>query len=120
VSWKRSELERETLRALTEAVAWEFGRLGLGELEVVPWLREPGHDWTEDSQDAYHHSGATRMSTDPRNGVVAPDCAVYGVRGLYVVSGSVFPASGYANPTLTIVAVGIRVADLLREGALAA
>ena len=63
----------------------------------------------------YHHLGTTRMHLDPRHGVVDPSCRVHGVSGLYVTGGSVFPTSGAANPTLTIVALALRLADELKH-----
>ena len=64
-----------------------------------------------------HHMGTTRMSADPRQGVVDADCRVHGLRNLYVAGSSVFPTSGAANPTLTLVALAWRLAHHL-EGAL--
>lgn len=61
-----------------------------------------------------HHIGATRMAATPAGGVVDKDCAVFGLPNLYVASSSVFPTSGHANPTLTIVALSIRLARHLR------
>lgn len=55
------------------------------------------------------------MARTPRDGVVDTDLQVHGVRGLFVVGGSVFPTSGYANPTLTIVALALRLADHLAD-----
>jgi len=55
------------------------------------------------------------MHADPRCGVVDPDGRVHGVPNLYVSGSSVFPSGGYANPTLTIVALAIRLADHLRQ-----
>ena len=63
----------------------------------------------------YHHLGTTRMHVDPRHGVVDPSCRVHGVPGLHVTGGSVFPTSGAANPTLTIVALALRLADELKH-----
>jgi choline dehydrogenase-like flavoprotein len=51
---------------------------------------------------------------DPKQGVVDPDCRVHGLANLYVAGSSVFPTSGYANPTLTIVALALRLADHLK------
>ena len=71
--------------------------------------------WTEHAGDSYHHIGTTRMADDPVQGVVDRDCAVHGLAGVYASGGSVFPTSGFANPTLTIVALSLRLADHLRE-----
>jgi choline dehydrogenase-like flavoprotein len=61
-----------------------------------------------------HHMGATRMAAAPSAGVVDPNCAVFGLPNLFVASASVFPTSGHANPTLTIVALAIRLAGHLK------
>jgi choline dehydrogenase-like flavoprotein len=57
--------------------------------------------------------GGTRMSDDPRTGVVDADCRVHGYDNLYVAGSSVFPTGGWANPTLTIIAMALRLADHL-------
>jgi choline dehydrogenase-like flavoprotein len=61
-----------------------------------------------------HHLGIARMSDDPRRGVVDPQCRTHDIENLYLASSAVFPTSGAANPTLTIVALAIRVADRLK------
>ena len=55
------------------------------------------------------------MAVDDRWGVVDNDCRVHGTENLYVAGASVFPTAGSANPTLTIVALAIRLADHLRQ-----
>jgi choline dehydrogenase-like flavoprotein len=65
--------------------------------------------------DASHHMGTTRMSSTPRTGVVDSDCRVFGVRNLYLAGSAVFPSAGHANPTLTIVALALRLAEHLRS-----
>ena len=57
--------------------------------------------------------GTARMSATPRGGVVDTDCRVHGIENLYLAGSSVFPTSGCANPTLTIVALAMRLADHL-------
>ena len=64
-----------------------------------------------------HHIGMTRMAASADEGVVDGDCKVFGTGNLFVASASVFPTSGHANPTLTIVALAIRLADHLRQQA---
>jgi choline dehydrogenase-like flavoprotein len=111
VDWRLTELERRTARVVTDHLDAELRRLGLGRLTGTDWL--DGDDWTSGFEDAYHPMGTTRMSTDPTKGVVDADCHVHGVQGLYVCGSSVFPTGGYANPTLTIVALAMRLADHL-------
>jgi choline dehydrogenase-like flavoprotein len=64
--------------------------------------------------DASHHLGTTRMSANPKAGVVDANCQVYGVDNLYIAGSSVFPTAGHANPTLTIAAMSLRLADYLK------
>ncbi|MDA7517842.1 GMC family oxidoreductase [Akkermansiaceae bacterium] len=58
-----------------------------------------------------HHIGTTRMSESPRDGVVDSDCQIHGVEGLFIAAPSVFPTASFANPVLTTVALGLRIAD---------
>lgn len=59
----------------------------------------------------FHQVGTTRMSVAPQDGVVDPNLAVHGVRGLYIASTSVLPTSSQANPTLLGIALGVRLAE---------
>ena len=61
--------------------------------------------------------GTTRMGDSPQTGVVDGDCRVFGVDNLYIASSSVFPTSGFSNPTFTIIALAMRTADLVRARA---
>ncbi|MBM4188502.1 MAG: GMC family oxidoreductase [Gemmatimonadetes bacterium] len=66
---------------------------------------------------AHHHAGTTRMAIDPRDGVVDANGRVFGTDRLYLAGASVFPRAGFANPTLTIAALGLRLGDHLADGA---
>ncbi len=112
VDWRAADQEIETSRRMTRWIAADLERLGLARVRELA----PMHDddaWRAGVTDAYHPAGTTRMSRDPHDGVVDPDLQVHGVRGLSVVGGSVFPVAGYANPTLTIVALALRLGDRL-------
>jgi choline dehydrogenase-like flavoprotein len=63
----------------------------------------------------HHHMGSTRMGVDPATSVVDADCKVHGMSNLYIAGSSVFATGGYANPTLTAVALAIRLADYVRQ-----
>jgi choline dehydrogenase-like flavoprotein len=112
VAWHVGEEERRTCLGMAEVFGTQLEDLGLGRLAVFPWLEDP-REFAARAVDFYHHAGTTRMSRDAEQGVVDPDCRVHGREGLFVVGGSVFPASGYAHPTLTIVALALRLADHL-------
>ena len=62
-----------------------------------------------------HHLGTARMAATAAGGVVDGNCGVFGLRNLYIASSAVFPTSGHANPTLTIVALAVRLADHLKR-----
>ena len=96
------------------AVAAEAARTGFGRLRS---FLEDGDDatWPADMYGDQHHMGTTRMHRDPSLGVVNEDCRVHGVANLYVAGSSVFPTAGAANPTLTITALALRLADHLKE-----
>jgi len=110
--WRYGDLERRTAGRLAGLVGAEFARVGIGRTRLEPWLRDDGEI------DAFaglpHYIGTTRMSDDPREGVVDRNCAVHGMENLYVAGSSVFPTAGQANPTLTIVALALRLANHLR------
>jgi choline dehydrogenase-like flavoprotein len=112
LDWRLSETERRTYRRAQDLVSLEFGRLGIGRVNAKPL---PDHGWPDEMSGSRHHLGTTRMSDDPKTGVVDANCRVHGVANLYVAGSSVFPTSGYANPTLTIVALALRLGDELRR-----
>ena len=73
----------------------------------------PPHEGALETGD--HHMGALRMSASPDDGVVDINSRLHGVDNLYVAGSAVFPTGGYANPTLTIVALALRLADNLKR-----
>ncbi len=66
--------------------------------------------WRAAIEGGKHHMGTTRMHSEPQHGVTDPDGKVHGVANLYVAGSSLFPTGGYANPTLTLVALAVRLA----------
>ena len=71
----------------------------------------PPHEGSLETGD--HHMGALRMSASPEDGIVDVDSRMHSVDNLYIAGSAVFPTGGYANPTLTIVALALRLADHL-------
>jgi choline dehydrogenase-like flavoprotein len=62
-----------------------------------------------------HHLGTARMAATAREGVVDRNSALFELPNLFVASSAVFPTNGHANPTLTIVALAVRMAEHLRK-----
>jgi choline dehydrogenase-like flavoprotein len=110
--WRINDVEKRSLRRLHELVRSKLAPNDGGELESN--LDPLAERWPV-VQDSAHHLGATRMHDDPRRGVTNANCGVHGLHNLYMAGGSVFPTSGYANPTFTIVALAMRLADHLKE-----
>ena len=105
IHWRWRALDRQNLARIHAIVAAELERHGLGRVEVSAGAPV--------DPNAHHHMGTTRMHRDPRRGVVDEHARVHGCSNLFVAGSSVFPTSGFANPTLTIVALALRLAEQL-------
>lgn len=112
LDWRINQADFESIETVIRSLSAWLGRLGLGR---VQFTRPISPETITHFGTGMHHMGTTRMSLSPRDGVVDPDCRVHGTDNLYVASSSVFPTSGYANPTLTIVALSLRLAAHLKE-----
>ncbi|MCC7267831.1 MAG: GMC family oxidoreductase [Caulobacteraceae bacterium] len=117
--WATSPLDKRSVALTMQALDGELRRLGLGRVELSPWLADPAADWVFDPLISknpiagYHHMGTTRMADDPARGATDGDGRVHGIENLYVAGSSLFPTSGWANPTLTIIALALKQADHL-------
>ncbi len=88
------------------------GEIVYSEQDLTAYL----HNRVLNFNSGAHHIGTTRMATSPQQGVVDQDSKVHGVDNLYVAGSSVFPTGGHANPTLTIVALSIRLGQSIARG----
>ena len=110
--WHLTDLDKHSVIRTLELLGAELGRTGLGRLRVD--ITEGADSWPADLEGGYHHMGTTRMSNDPTTGVVDSDCRVHGIDNLYIAGSSVFPTAGSGTPTMTIVALALRLTDHLR------
>ncbi|MGD9210204.1 MAG: GMC family oxidoreductase [Desulfobacteraceae bacterium] len=110
LDWQLTDLDTRTITRAQEIVSEELQKVGLGHLQI----ETDAHTVPPKIHGGYHHMGTTRMHTDPKQGVVNPDCQVYGVPNLFIAGASVFPTVGFANPVLTTLALVFRLADHLR------
>jgi choline dehydrogenase-like flavoprotein len=112
VDWRYTSGDVETVKRALALLADDIQRSGIGHFEYD----EESVELEMTRYGAYggHHIGTARMGSDPRSSVVDSDCRVHGVDNLYIASAAVFPTSSQANPTLTIVAMALRLAAHLR------
>jgi choline dehydrogenase-like flavoprotein len=114
LDWRLSALDKRSVRTLLELTGQELGRMGLGRLQMEEWIAQDDNVWSDDIQGHYHHMGTTRMASDPSQGVVDANCQVFGTANLHIAGSSVFVTGGCANPTLSLTALALRLADRLK------
>jgi choline dehydrogenase-like flavoprotein len=115
VEWRLGDGEISGMRRSLALFDAAFRRTGIGHIERS--LADNDEAWRRALEGGKHHMGTTRMHADPAQGVVDSDGRVHGTRNLYVTGSSVFPSGGYANPTLTIIALASRLAEHLNHPA---
>lgn len=113
IDWKLADADKENLWRGVELMAREFGRAGLGRIRIEG--EHAGRTFGEMLGMGDHHMGTTRANENPKHGVVDANLKVHGVENLYIAGSSVFPTGGHVPPTLTIVALAIRMAGHLRQ-----
>jgi choline dehydrogenase-like flavoprotein len=112
LKWKLSALDQEGVIRAQRLIAHEVGRSGLGRMQIE--LREGANDFLKEAVGPGHQMGTTRMDDDPARGVTDGNARVHFTNNLHVAGSSLFPRCGWSNPTLTIVATSIRLADHLK------
>jgi choline dehydrogenase-like flavoprotein len=113
VEWQLGDTDIDSMRRVTHLLQRAISEAGVGHLELA-FPDEPSA-WRSATEGGLHHMGATRMHVDPQHGVVDENSRVHGTSNLFVAGSSVFPSGGYANPTLTIVALALRLGDHLKR-----
>ncbi len=113
MDWKLNEIDKRSISVQAKALGSEFARLGLGRLKLADWLLDKDAFWGIGAGN--HHMGTTRMGNDPKTSVIDKDCRVHRLANLHIAGSSVFTTSSWVNPTLTIVALSIRLADHLKS-----
>ncbi len=112
LDWRLNSTELESIDKAMDLIARKVGCNNIGRLKRTFYSGAKSSEEYYSFQ--YHQLGTTRMSEDSSFGVVNADCRVHSIQNLFIAGASVFPTFGFANPTLTIVALAIRLADHLR------
>ncbi len=110
LDWKVSAADTEVMGTWLKLFAESVARHEVGRV----FMMQPG-EWLDHIDGGPHHMGTTRMSPDPRHGVVDRNCRVHSVANLYVAGSSAFATGGYTNPTFTLLALALRLADHIGE-----
>jgi choline dehydrogenase-like flavoprotein len=122
--WRMNALDLHTIEEALKVTALELGASASGRVKGLNgsyteptrfFDRNAPFDGDRDAQLVlwHHHMGTTRMHSSEKRGVVDANCQVHGMANLFIAGSSVFPTSGSANPTLTIIALALRLADHL-------
>jgi choline dehydrogenase-like flavoprotein len=114
LDWQLSELDYHTIRCAALEIGRVLAETNVGRMKLLPWLRDVGEKPpSETIKGNFHHMCTTRMSQNPKHGVVDKNCCIHGFDNLFVGGSSVFASSGVSNPTYTIVQLALRLGDHL-------
>ena len=109
--WRYGAGDIETVKTALDLLARDLERSGSGRFDHDPAMVET--EMTRFGAYPGHHIGTARMGDDPRTSMVDAHCRVHGIANLHLAGASVFPTSSQANPTLTAIALALRLADRL-------
>lgn len=115
-NWDLLPLEKRSMRKIYELIGQEVGKASAGRVRLMEYLRdEKDESWPPITGGGWHHMGTTRMGTDHRQSVTDPNCKVHGIANLYMAGASNYVTAAAPNPTLTLVALTLRLADHVKE-----
>lgn len=112
VDWRLTEQDKRNFEDTHDLVVSELEKRGA--VLVADKEAHVAARWPETVEGCWHHMGTTRMHLDPGKGVVDAQCKVHGVDNLFIAGSSVFPTGGSDTPTITIVALALRLAERLQ------
>lgn len=114
--WKLTALDKYSVRRIYQIFAQQVGIANIGRVKLYEFLRDETDDTFPDSTNGgWHHMGTTRMSNNPKEGVVDSNCKVHGISNLFVAGSGCYVTSGAPNPTLTLTALTLRLSDHLKN-----
>ncbi|MGD9804935.1 MAG: GMC oxidoreductase [Hyphomicrobiaceae bacterium] len=114
LDWRLGKLTERTLVETQRLIITDLKRAGF-DCDIIGTGGEAANQSFNEPRWVWHHMGTTRMSADPRFGVVDADCRVHGIDNLFIAGSSVFPTVGNDMPTVTLIALACRLAEHLKE-----
>jgi choline dehydrogenase-like flavoprotein len=113
--WALSPIDKKTVYAINKLLGQQMGAMGLGRVKLADYLTDKDDNLPDYTSGGWHHIGTTRMSDNPKTGVVDANCKVHGIDNLHIAGASCYPTGGAVNPTLTCVAISLRLSDHLKK-----
>ena len=114
--WELTTLEKRSIRKTIELIAEQAGLFGSGRVKLMEFLQdETVKTLPDNTNGGWHHMGTTRMHDSPTEGVVDRNCQVHGISNLYVAGSGCFTTGGSVNPTLSLVALTLRLSDYVKN-----
>jgi choline dehydrogenase-like flavoprotein len=115
VEWRTCEADVDTVLRGYHVLTSAARRSGLGDVWLSPQSREAVEQIM--GPVGGHHIGTARMGSNSNSSVVDGNCEIWTTKRLFVAGCSVLPSSGCVSPTLTAVALGLRLADHIMRSA---
>ena len=114
--WELTQLEKRSIRGIYEIIGQQLGIAAKGRVRLLEYLRDENDtSWPEFTGGGWHHMGTTRMGNDPKTSVVDANCKVHGIANLYTAGSSNYVTAAAPNPTLTLVALTLRLSDHIKK-----
>ncbi len=117
VDWRYTTQDVETVSSAFDLLRGDLADQQIAALDFAEGESDIETVIRRDGAYGGHHIGTARMGVNAASGVVDKNCKVFGINNLYLAGSAVFPTSSQANPTLTIVAMALRLADYLTRTA---
>lgn len=113
--WALSPIDKKTVFTINKLLGQQIGAAGIGRVKLKEFLLDGDVQLPDYTSGGWHHLGTTRMSDDPKHGVVDANCKIHGIDNLYIAGSSCYTTGGAVNPTLTVVAISLRLANHIKE-----
>ncbi len=115
LNWALSAIDKKTVLTINTLLGQQVGAAGIGRVKLADFLLDQDEQLPDYTSGGWHHIGTTRMSDNPKQGVVDSNCKIFGIDNLFIAGSSCFPTGGAINPTLTLVAISLRLSDHLKK-----
>ena len=113
--WELTKLDKYSIRKMYHILGEQMGKANVGRIKLEEFLWDENDNSMPDQLGGgWHHMGTTRMSADRNKGVVDANCKVHGISNLFIAGSGCFSTAGAPNPTLTLVALSLRLSDYLK------